>query len=88
LIIEIPEEIYSSVMMSSNRLRGYDVYVDGTHIGIEGVGSDILDGVYRFREHGDMWNTIVLMKNGQIYAFRTRAGSIISGLIPLEKIIA
>ena len=66
----------SSVTMSSSWLRGYDVYLDGTYIGTEGAGSDILDGVYRFRVPGDMWHTIILMKNGQSYP---ETGTFVSG---------
>jgi hypothetical protein len=66
----------ASVTMSSNWLRGYDIYVDGSYTGTEGTGSDILDGIYNFRVPGDMEHTIVLMKNGQSYP---EAGTFLSG---------
>jgi len=66
----------ASVTMRSSWLKGYDVYVDGSYIGTEGMGSDILDGVYNLRVPGDMWHTIVLMKNGQSYP---ETGTFLSG---------
>lgn len=66
----------SSVTMRSSWLSGYEVYLDGTYIGTEGTGSDILDGVYSFKVLGDMWHTIVLMKNGQSYP---ESGTFLSG---------
>ena len=66
----------ASVTMMSSWLRGYDVYLDGKYIGTEGTGSDILDGVYSFRVPGDMWHTIVLMKNGKSYP---ETGTFLSG---------
>ena len=66
----------ASVTMSSSWLRGYDVYLDGAYIGTEGMGSDLLDGVYSFRVPGDMWHTIVLIKNGQSYP---ETGTFLSG---------
>jgi hypothetical protein len=39
-------------------LKGYDVWVDGVHIGKEGTGGDVLDGIYRFRVIGGQTHTI------------------------------
>ena len=66
----------ASVTMRSSWLKGYDVYLDGAYIGTEGMGSDLLDGVYNFRVPGDMWHTIVLIKNGQSYP---ETGTFLSG---------
>jgi hypothetical protein len=66
----------SSVTMRSSRLKGYDVYLDGKYIGTDGIGSDILDGVYRFQVPGNMWHTIVITKNGQSY---DETGTFLSG---------
>lgn len=66
----------SDVTLRSSWLKGYDVYLDGKYIGKEGKGSDILDGVYRFRVPGNMWHTIVISKNGQSY---DETGTFVSG---------
>jgi hypothetical protein len=66
----------STVTMRSSWLSGYDVYLDGTYIGTDGTGSDILDGIYSLKVSGDMWHTIVLRKNGQSYP---EAGTFLSG---------
>jgi len=66
----------SSVTLRSSWFKGYDIYLDGKHIGTEGTGSDILDGVYSFRVPANMWHTIVISKNGQSY---DESGTFLSG---------
>lgn len=66
----------STVSVRSSWFSGYDVYLDGTYIGTDGAGSDLLDGIYSFSVPGDMWHTIVLMKNGQSYP---ETGTFLSG---------
>lgn len=39
-------------------LRGYDVWVDGVYIGKEGMGGDVLDGVYKFKVIGGQTHSI------------------------------
>ncbi len=39
-------------------MKGYDVWVDGVHIGKEGTGGDVLDGIYRFKVVGGQSHTI------------------------------
>ncbi|HWQ19086.1 MAG TPA: hypothetical protein VN455_04855 [Methanotrichaceae archaeon] len=66
----------SSVILRSSWFKGYDVYLDGSHIGTEGTGGDPLDGVYRFNAPGNMWHTIVISRGAQSY---DETGTFVSG---------
>jgi hypothetical protein len=66
----------STVTLRSSWFDGYNVYLDGTYIGTEGFGSDLLDGVYNFRVPGGMRHTIVISKNGESYE---ETGTFVSG---------
>jgi hypothetical protein len=66
----------SSVTLRSSWFKGYAVYLDGKYVGMEGSGSDLLDGIYNFRVPGNMLHTIVISKNGQSY---DETGTFLSG---------
>lgn len=46
------------VTVKSEGMTGYDVYVDDVYVGKDGIGSDVLDGVYNLRLIGDQWHTV------------------------------
>ncbi|OPX82035.1 MAG: hypothetical protein A4E50_00610 [Methanosaeta sp. PtaB.Bin087] len=46
------------VTLESQRMRGYDVYVDEQYVGTDGKGGDALDGIYKVNVVGGMWHTI------------------------------
>jgi len=71
-----PSSGTSSVTLRSSWFKGYAVYLDGKYVGTEGSGSDLLDGIYKFRVPGNMWHTIVISKNGQSY---DETGTFLSG---------
>jgi hypothetical protein len=48
----------SEVYIDSHEKRGYDVYVDGTYIGTEGTGVDVLDGKYTVNVTGNNKHSI------------------------------
>lgn len=46
------------VTLESDRMRGYDVYVDDQYVGTDGQSGDAPDGKYRVNVVGGMWHTI------------------------------
>lgn len=46
------------VIISSQGMRGYQVFLDGNYIGTEGMGGDPLDGRFSFRVAGDQYHDI------------------------------
>jgi|GEM_PF-351878 len=76
LNIPAPASGTSSVTLRSSWLSGYDVYLDGNYMGTEGFGRDLSDGIYRFNVPGDMWHSIVIIKDGKSY---WETGTFLSG---------
>jgi hypothetical protein len=71
-----PSPSYSTVILRSDWLQGYDVYLDNNYVGTEGSGSDPLDGRYTLRVPGNRWHTIVITRDGQSY---DESGTFLSG---------
>ncbi len=51
--IPIPTTGDSTAIIKSQRMRGYQVYLDGKYIGTEGTGGDSLDGTFIFKVVGN-----------------------------------
>jgi hypothetical protein len=71
-------------------MKGYDVWVDGVHIGKEGMGGDALDGIYRFKVVGGQTHTIRIfdgMNNYEKPMFFERGVSKVINVPPAATVI-
>ncbi len=71
-------------------MKGYDVWVDGVHIGKEGMGGDALDGIYRFRVTGGQSHTIRIfdgMNNYEKPMFFERGVSKVINVPPAATVV-
>jgi hypothetical protein len=65
-LIQVPSTIEADtpVTLVSQRMRGYQVFLDGNYIGTEGTGGDPLDGKFSFNVVGNQ-NHEVRVNDGQ-----------------------
>ncbi len=71
-------------------LKGYDVWVDGVHIGKDGMAGDLLDGIYKFRVVGGQAHTIRIfdgMNNYEKPMFFERGVSKVINVPPAATVI-
>jgi hypothetical protein len=56
------------VIFSSSWLRGYSVFVDGSYVGGDGQGGDLLDGTYSLNVAGNQYHILEISSGGQTYS--------------------
>ncbi|MDF0590520.1 hypothetical protein [Candidatus Methanocrinis natronophilus] len=56
--IPIPTSGDVSITIQSQRMRGYDVYLNDNYVGTDGQGGDALDGIFKLNVAGGQWHTI------------------------------
>jgi len=58
----------AQIIITSDWMRGYSVYVDGNYIGGDGRRGDHLDGTFSFSVSGNQQHTIKIQNEGFSYS--------------------
>jgi hypothetical protein len=56
---------YARLTLTSATLRGYSVWVDGSYVGADGWGDDLLDGIYSFYISGNERHNVKVYGSGR-----------------------